>query len=91
MHECSLSRTQQKISLLYKTTALHIIATMPSASEIRQKLKAERQERQRREQEEKDREDTMLQELAAAEEAERVAEEKRRLEEERRRVKEEEM
>jgi hypothetical protein len=64
---------------------------MPSASEIRQKLKAERRERQRREQEEKDREDAMLQELAAAEEAERLAEEKRRLEEERRRAKEEEM
>jgi hypothetical protein len=64
---------------------------MPSASELRQKLEAERRERQRREQEEKDREDAMLQELAAAEEAERVAEEKRRLEEERRRAKEEEM
>jgi hypothetical protein len=55
---------------------------MPSASELRQKLEAERQECQRREQEEKDQEDAMLQELAAAEDAERVAEEKRRLEEE---------
>jgi hypothetical protein len=62
---------------------------MPSAAEIRQKLEAERRERQRREQEEKDREDAMLQELAAAEEAERVAEEKRRLEVERRRLEEE--
>jgi hypothetical protein len=64
---------------------------MPSASELRQKLEAECQERQRREQEEKEREDAMLLELAAAEEAERVAEEKQRLEEERRRAQEQEM
>jgi hypothetical protein len=63
---------------------------MPSASEIRQKLEAERQERLRREQEEKEREDAMLLGLAAAEEAERVAEEKRRLEEGRRRAQEQE-
>jgi hypothetical protein len=58
---------------------------MPSASEIRQKLEAERQERLRREQEEKEREDAMLLELVAAEEAE-----KRRREEGRRRAQEQE-